>query len=233
MTQKQVVALLIANKNEKGILKWHRQKDQSKNLKSLGIGLTVLRKLAKQIGRDHDLAMQLWESDLYDAKIISLLIDDPKMITIAQAEMQVELLNHGHLAHVFSSCDASLAKTSFAADLASKWMENKDPVRRRCSYGLIYELSKSKKKSAPDHTYFIRCIQKIRETYKDENLLVLASMGGALLGIGKRSAPLNIEALKLAKTIGPIEIESESGRCDPFDVVKHLTSDYIKQKLGV
>ena len=49
---------------------------QDHTLKSFGIGLTVLRKLAKQIGRDHELALQLWESDIYDAKIISLLIDE-------------------------------------------------------------------------------------------------------------------------------------------------------------
>jgi len=58
-------------------------------------------------------------------------------------------------------------------------------------------------------------------------------MGGALMGIGKRSAKLNAAALKVARQIGPIEFETESGDCEPFDVVKHLTSDYIRNKLGV
>ena len=58
-------------------------------------------------------------------------------------------------------------------------------------------------------------------------------MGGALLGIGKRNAKLNAAALKVAKKIGPIQFESNSGQCEPFDVVKHLTSNYLKNKLDL
>jgi hypothetical protein len=58
-------------------------------------------------------------------------------------------------------------------------------------------------------------------------------MGAALMGIGKRSAVLNEAALKGARQVGPIEFTSASGACDPFDVVKHLTSDSLKKKLGV
>ena len=233
MNKTQVINLLKSHKNEAGMEKWDKRLYKKKKLKSFGIGLTVLRKLAKQIGRDRKLALQLWESNIYDAKIIALLIDEPKQITIAQAEEQVEQVGQGHLAHVFSSCNASLAKTPFVAELAQKLIESKDPTRRRCSYGLIYELSKSKKKSAPDNDYFLACVNKIQNSYAKEEQLVLLSMGGALMGIGKRNVELNKAALKLAKEIGPIAVESENGQCDPFDVVKHLTSDYLKEKLQI
>ncbi len=144
MNSTQVIALLKANQNKHGIDKWKHRGSATGKFKSYGIGLTVLRKLAKQIGRNHTLALQLWDSEIYDARIIALLIDDPKQITREQAESQVENLEQGYLAHVFSSCDASLAKT-----------------------------------------------------------------------------------------IGPIEIESDGSDCEPFDVVKHLTNDYIRKKLGV
>jgi hypothetical protein len=58
-------------------------------------------------------------------------------------------------------------------------------------------------------------------------------MGAALMGIGKRSAILNRAALKVARAVGPIEFTSVSGDCEPFDIVKHLTSDRLKEKLGV
>ncbi len=232
MNKAEVISLLESHKNEAGIEKWAQRQYKSKKLKSYGIGLTVLRKLAKQIGRDRALALQLWSSDIYDAKVIALLIDEPKKITMEQAEEQVEGVEQGHLAHVFSSCNASLAKTPFVAELAEKWIKSKDPMRRSCSYGLIYELSKSKKKSAPENNYFLACIKKIQDSYDKEDGPVLLSMGGALMGIGKRNAELNKAALKLAKKIGPIPIESENGQCDPFDVVKHLTSDYLKEKFA-
>ena len=56
------------------------------------------------------------------------------------------------------------------------------------------------------------------------------SMAGALLGMGKRTKKINRAALKVARAIGPI---THSESCDPFDVAKHLTSDYAKQKLGL
>ena len=128
MTKAQVVSLLRENKNERGIAHW---KKKPRGLKSFGIGLTQLRKLAKKIGRDHKLAKSLWNSDIYDVKVIGLLIDDPKQLTKAQAEEQVEELNEGMLSHVFASCDATLAKAPFAFELACEWIEHRDPVRRR------------------------------------------------------------------------------------------------------
>ncbi len=143
MNKTEVMALLKANQNEEGIQKWKQSGSQAGKLKSFGIGLTALRKLAKQVGRDHSLALQLWKSKVYDARVIALLVDDPKQITREQAEAQVEAVTEGHLAHVFSSCDASLAKTPMVVDLACDWMGSKDPMRRRCGYGLLYEVSKS------------------------------------------------------------------------------------------
>ena len=57
-------------------------------------------------------------------------------------------------------------------------------------------------------------------------------MGAALMGIGKRIAKLNAAALRVAEAVGPIEFESPSGKCEPFDVVKHLTTGRLAEKFG-
>ncbi len=233
MNDTQVIALLKKNQNALGIKKWNEKAPRVDRLISFGIGLTVLRKLAKQIGKDHVLALELWKSECYDAKIIALLIDDPKQITRAQIELQVEDVEQGHLAHVFSSCGAPLAKTSYVVELAYDWIYSKDAIRRRCGYGLLYEISKSKKKNAPNDAFFLERIAHISVHFDTENNLLKGAMGGALLGMGKRSVQLNTAALKLAKAIGPIQIGSDKTTCVPFDVEKHLTSDYIKKKLGI
>lgn len=233
MNHTEVIALLESNKNENGIQKWKQQNSRAGALKSFGIGLTILRKLAKQIGRDHNLALELWKSDFYDVKIIALLIDDPKLITQDQAESQVENMHQGYLAHVFSSCGAPLAKTPFVVELANEWINSNHTIRRCCAYGLLYEISKSKRKNVPDDDFFLEKIEHISQSFSAENMIVKVSMGGALMGMGKRNAKLNATALKIAKIIGPIPIESDNSSCEPFDVLKHLTSDYIKNKLDV
>ncbi|MDA7980636.1 MAG: DNA alkylation repair protein [Pirellulales bacterium] len=229
MTKIQVLALLKENRNERGIAHW---KKKPRELKSFGIGLTQLRKLAKKIGRDHKLAGLLWKSDVYDAKVISLLIDDPKQLSREQAEEQVEQLNHGMLCHVFASCDATLAKAPFAFELACDWMESKDPIRRRCAYGLLYELSKKNPKGMDDD-FLLERIEHIRHAIKGEEMWVRESMGGALMGIGKRNKKLNKAAVRAAKAIGPLDIDyGDDNSCEPLDILKHLTSDYLQKKLS-
>ena len=197
--------------------------------RSYGIGLTDLRKVAKQIGRDHALALELWESDIYEARILGLLIDDPKLITREQAENQVENLDEPVLAHVFSSCDASLAKVPFIVELATDWIDSKDKQRRSCGFGLLSEIAGSKKKDAPDDAFFLRYIDRIHQNYIDTGAVVGAY---ALLCMGKRNKKLNAAALKVAKVIGPIEYEGDK-KCEPFDVAGHLTKDHLKRRLGI
>jgi len=229
MTKTQVTALLKENQNERGIAHW---KKEPRKLKSFGIGLTQLRKLAKQVGRDHKLAQQLWKSDIYDAKIIGLLIDDPKQLSREQAEEQVDRLNAGMLSHVFASCDATLAKTPFAFELACDWMESKDDMRRRCGYALLYELSKKNIKSMDD-AYLLGRIDHIRDAIHGEEMWVREAMNGALMGIGRRNKKLNKAAIRAAKAIGPVDVDyGDDNSCEPLDVLKHLTSDALKKKLG-
>ena len=234
MTKTEVMALLKDNKSERGIEHWKKLEKGPGKLKSYGIGLSQLRKLAKEVGRDHKLAQQLWKSDYYDAKVIGLLIDDPKQLTREQVEKQVEKLEGGYLSHVFSSCDATLPKAPFAFDLACEWMDSKHPARRRSAWGMTYEFSKIKGKKAPDEDFFLGCVARIEKSiHKEKEMWVRESMNGALLGIGKRTKKLNRETIKALKRIGTVDIDyGDDNSCEPLNVLKHLTSDYIKKKFG-
>ena len=233
MTVEDVFELLDANRNERGVINWEKLGSETKGLSSFGIGLAQLRKLAKKIGRDHKLALQLWESDNYDAKVVALLIDEPKELTREQAESQVEDVDMGLLAHVFSSCDATLAKAPFVFELASDWIENAEPMRRRCGYGLIYELSKDLRKPLLTDEFFLECIDRIRSHFENEDTWTRMAMGSALMGIGKRNRVLNQASLELARELGPIDFNEGNRKCEPFDVAKHLTSASLKKKLGL
>lgn len=231
MTKAKAIALLREHRDERGIAHWVKLGGGTAGLKSFGIGLTKLRKLAKEIGRDHGLAQQLWKSDIYDAKVVGLLIDEPKKLTREQAETQVEGLHGGMLSHVFASCDATLAKAPFAFELAQDWMASDDDVRRRCGYALLYELSKKNPKGMDD-AYLLERIEHIRSSIHDEEMWVRESMNTALMGIGKRNATLNKAAIKAAKAIGSVDIDyGDDNSCEPLDVLKHLTSEALQNRL--
>jgi len=228
-----VLELLNEHRNERGIYHWNRLNPEPDSLKSFGIGLTVLRKLAKKIGRNHLLAKQLWKSDIYDVKLISLLINDPKLMTIEDAEIQVDQIHQAQLTHVFSTCDAALAKTSFVVPLLMNWINSDDSMRKQSAYGLLYEVSKSTKKDTPNDVFFLNRIEHILNSFQYESNSIKIAMGNALIGMGKRNIELNSAALYVAQKMGSIDIDSGISHCKPFNIVKHLTSDYLKKKLKI
>ncbi len=233
MTKTEILAWLRANRNARGVAHWKAMEADNGGLASDGIGLTQLRKFAKTIQRDHRLAQSLWKTNHHEAKVLGLLLDEPKRITQEQAEAQVGAVEPGYLAHVFSSCDATLAKTDFAFQLAKKWVDQSDSLKKRCGYGLVYELSKSKRDAANRDPFYHVRIDRIRKEIENADPCLKVAMGGALIGIGKRSPSLNAAAIVAAKEIGPIDFNDGDSKCEPMDVVKHLTSDGLKKRLGI
>ena len=161
MTKTEVLALLEENRDGRGEANWKAMGDRTGGLASFGIGLTRLRAIAKQVGRDHDLALSLWNERNHDAKIIGLLIDDPEQLTRDQVEKQVDGAGPGMLSHVLSSCGATLPMSPIAFEIATGWMASRDPVRRSCGYGLVYELAKDKKDERLTDAFFLGCVEKI------------------------------------------------------------------------
>lgn len=234
MNRDDVLAWLEENRNERGMMHWEKLGEKRGGLEGYGLGLTQLRKLAKTLGRNRELALELWRTKVYEARVLGLLIDDPKQLPREQAERQVEELNGGQLAHVFASCDATLAKTPYAFELADEWLASDDPVRRRCAYSLLYELSKKKKVQGMDDDYLLGRIAQVRQSIHGEAMPVREAMLLMLMGIGKRNATLNRAALEVARAVGTAGIDYGPGNaCEPLDVAKHLTSDYLKEKLGL
>jgi 3-methyladenine DNA glycosylase AlkD len=232
MTKTEVLDLLKKNRDARGEANWKDLGDRTGGLTSYGIGLTRLRALAKQVGRDHDLALKLWNEPNHEAKIIALLIDEPGKLTRDQVERQVDGAGPGMLSHVLSSCGATLPKSPIAFEIAKGWMASKDSVRRGCGYGLVYELAKDKKDERLTDEFFRGCVETIARTIVKEENRVRVGMGGALISIGKRNKKLNAAAIKVAKAIGPIHFRDGDRKCEPMDVLKHLTTDALRDKLG-
>ena len=52
---------------------------------TLGVTLGPVRKLAKTIGIHHELALQLWKSEVVDAQLLAVMLLDPKQISVVTA----------------------------------------------------------------------------------------------------------------------------------------------------
>ena len=225
MTKKDVIQLLEKNKNARGIAAWGRMGDQS--MKSFGMGLTQLRQIAKKIGKDHALALELWDSDYYEARVMAALIDDPKHITPKQAEQQLKTAGFWMLAYIY--CE-TLALTPFAREKAEEWVKSKNDLHRRCGYLMLTSLVKNDR--SLDDTYLEPYLDLFEKKLQQEENFVKDAMNASLLAIGMRNKKLNKRAVLVAKKIGKVEVDYGDNSCQAPDCVKHLTNPALLKRLA-
>ena len=230
MTVSEVLAAIEALQDARGIVHWNKL---GSPLRGYGVGLTKLRKLAKEVGRDPALAAQLDQTDVYEARVIGLLIDDPKRLTRAQVEAQVDRPGFGQLTHVFASCDSTLGRSPIAREVAEAWCVLPDPLRRRCAFLLFAELSENKKDKALTDAYFLALIARVRAELQGEENYVKDAMNAFLLYVGQRNAVLNAAALEAAQAVGKVAVDYGDNSCEAPDVAKHLSGPHIRKKVGL
>lgn len=224
MNKTDILNYLKENKDARGIKHWENA--GVKEMSSLGIGVTKLKTFAKQVGKNHNLALELWEEPIFESRVLSTLIDNPKLITRKQINQQVNDLNFWMLSH--SYCNYLLPKFPGIKQLAEEWMVSTNNLKKRCSFQLVYQIAKNDKKLNND--YFIPIIEGIKiELQKQENF-VKDAMNNALWGIGIRNIELNKLCIEAAKHIGMVKVDYGQNSCEAINVVAHLTSDRIQKK---
>ncbi len=192
---------------------------------TLGISVADLRKIARELGRDHDLAEALWQSGIHEARILGVLVDDPKQVTEEQAERWVVDVDSWDVCDQL--CMGLLRKTPFAHAKAKSWCRRKETFVRRAGFALIATLAVHDKK-APDKT-FAAYLPLIRRAATDERNFVKKAVNWALRQIGKRNPPLNAAALALAEEL--VAMDDKTARWIGRDAGRELTSDAVKARL--
>jgi 3-methyladenine DNA glycosylase AlkD len=225
MNVENVRDLLEANKNYRGIRHWEKTGIQ---LSSYGLGLTQLKKLAKKVGKNHDLALELWEQDNYDMIILSTMVDEAQKINREQVERQVNGLGFWMIANAY--CSNLMPKVKFQKELAEEWLNEKDNIKRRIAYLLIYNIARDDKQLGD--SYFYPIIDKIKDSLQEEENFVKDAMNNALIMIGSRSIQLNLKAFSAAKHIGNVDIDYGDNSCQALDAIKHLKSKQTQKKIG-
>lgn len=221
MTKDKIVLLLEKNKDEKGIAKFEKLKTGKQ--KTYGIGLSKLKTLAGKIKKNHLLAAELWKENIYDCKVIAILIDEPAKITRAQVDQMMKTKMSWVLSYVF--CASLLKDVTFAKDMMTEWITSKDDLERRCGYLLLVEMAKKDRKH-PDG-FYLNYLNIIKEQIRKEENFVKDAMNSALLSMGMRNTILHERALLIAKAIGKVVVDYGDNSCKTIDVVQHLSSSRV------
>ena len=191
-----------------------------------GVSVPVLRKMARETGRDHELALALWASGIHEARLLACFIDRPDMVTEAQMEGWVKDFDSWDICD--QCCSNLFDRTPVAHEKAVAWCEREEEFVRRAGFVLMAALSVHDKKASDE--VFLRFLPLIKEYATDQRNFVKKAVNWALRQIGKRNPKLNGAALKTAEEIK--KIDSRSARWIASDAIRELSSDAVQKKLA-
>ena len=193
--------------------------------KAHGISAPVLHALARRIGKNHELAEQLWSTGIHEARILATLIGESGKVTSAQMERWVREFDSWDV--VDAACCYLYAHAAPAWTKINTWSRRREEFEKRAAFSLAAYLS-YKDKTAPDARFerFLRVIE--REAY-DERNFVRKAVNWALRNIGKRNLRLNRAAINTAERIR--QQGSRSARWIAADALRELKSDAVQRRL--
>jgi 3-methyladenine DNA glycosylase AlkD len=191
----------------------------------LGVSVPDMRKLAKEIGRDHKLALDLWRTGIAEARIVAGMIDDPAKLTDEQMEDWVKGINSWDVCD--QVCMNLFEKNQLAWKKIVDWSEREEEFVKRTAFSLIACLAWHDKKASDEK--FIELLPVIIRGATDERNFVKKAVNWALRNIGKRNLKLNEAAINAAKEIQ--RLDSKAARWIAADAIRELESDAIRSRL--
>lgn len=190
-----------------------------------GISIPNLRNIAKEIGKDHPLAGQLWSSGIHEARILACMIDNPEMVSEAQLECWVTDFDSWDVCD--QCCNKLFDKTEFAYQKAAEWSGRPEEFVKRAGFVMMAQLAVHDKKA--DDRQFEPFFPIIVKESADQRNFVKKAVNWALRQIGKRNPNLNQRAIEVAETIK--QTDSKAARWIAADALRELTGDKVQERL--
>ncbi len=191
----------------------------------LGVSVPDMRKLAKEIGRDHKLALDLWRTGIAEARIVAAMVGDPAKLTEEQMEDWVKGINSWDVCD--QVCMNLFEKNQLAWKKIVDWSEREEEFVKRTAFSLIACLAWHDKQASDEK--FIELLPVVIRGATDERNFAKKAVNWALRNIGKRNLNLNEAAIDAAKEIK--RLDSKAARWVAADAIRELESDAIQSRL--
>ena len=183
---------------------------------NFGLTAPQIKAIARDIGKDHSLALELWETSVHEARHIAVLIADKKMVTEKLMNKWVKDFNSWDI--VDDCCGKLFCKTPFAYEKAVEWSGRKNEFEKRAGFALMATLAVHDK-NAKDIEFEKFFPFLFRESH-DERNFVRKAINWAIRQIGKRNQRLCKKAIKLSEDL--LKKDDKSSRWIASDALREL-----------
>lgn len=189
---------------------------------SLGIYHKDLKALAKEVGQDNELALELYDTGIYEARILCSKIYDPTYISEKQMDKWAADFENWEICDSF--CMGFFAKSDNALSKANEWSEAEDEFVKRAGFVIMASYGFADKQSGNE--VFESFLQPIEREADDDRLYVKKAVNWALRNIGKRNVDLHRSAVEVANRI--LLMESKSAKWIASNALNELNKPEVK-----
>jgi len=194
--------------------------------RAFGVSMANIQRLAKTIGRDHDLAAALWQTGWYEARLLTAFVDEPARVTPRQMDRWCRDFDNWGICdtlafHLFD-------RTRYAWAKVDAWHDRREEFVRRAAFALLASLALHDKQSGDDA--FLHGLELVERAAIDERNFVKKGVSWALRLIGRRNAALNMAAVAVARRLS--DSPHAAARWIGRGAVKELTSPLVKRQLA-
>ena len=191
----------------------------------MGVSVPDMRRIAKDIGKYHQLALDLWETGIPEAMIVAGMVAEPDKLTEEQMEDWVVDINSWDICD--QVCMNLFEKSPYAEQKIFEWSAREEEFVKRTAYALIACLAWHDK-DASDQA-FTKYFPVIKNGSTDDRNFVKKAVNWALRNIGKRNIELNQAAIQVAREIQAVD--SKSARWIASNAIRELESDKVQERL--
>jgi 3-methyladenine DNA glycosylase AlkD len=192
---------------------------------ALGVRVPDLRRLAREVGRDHGLALALWGTGVHEARLLATMVADPGQVT--EDLMEAWLLDLDSWDLTDQACSNLFDRHPLAHAKAVEWAGRGEEFQKRAGFALMAVLAVHDKAAGDEAlAAFLPVIE--REAWDDRNY-VRKAVNWALRQVGKRNLALNALAVETAARIE--EQGTRSARWIARDALRELEGEGVRRRL--
>lgn len=193
--------------------------------RAFGVAVGKIRDLGKRLGRDHELAAELWKEEWYEARMLCAFIDDPAKVTTAQMDRWCRDFDSWAICDTI--CFHLFDRTPHAFKKITQWSREKGEFQRRAAFALLASVALHDKKA--EDGPFVKCLPLIERAASDERNFVKKGVSWALRGVGQRNRMLHEASMELAERLA--ESTNATARWVGKDVLKDITRAAVVKRV--
>jgi 3-methyladenine DNA glycosylase AlkD len=193
---------------------------------ALGVSMANVQKLAKSLGKNHELACALWDTGCYEARLLTAFVAEPDRLTLAQMERWCKEFDNWAVCDTL--CFFLFDRVPHAWDKIRKWSDQRPEFVKRTAFALMASIAGHDKDAGDD--VFLEGLRLIERAAGDERNFVKKAVSWALRRIGRRNQALNRAAVALSARLA--ESSDATERWLGRGAHKELTSALVKRALS-